>query len=284
VGLVLLYGAALSWFSSLAAADLGLSFGPADLAQAAGADLELITASPEANGFFGSAGASGYIPLAYSLLEQRTWRRLTRQQRRRGGGNGDGGGGAGQAGLADAMDPHSKAAAAAASQRQVLLGRRRLEEYCRPGWEFHAKGLWVTLPNAQCGSMRHAAGAGSLAAAPAPAAAIAAPAARAGPVVTAVGSSNFGFRSLRRDLEVQFLVITKNRGLQQVSIGGMAGDRVVAVFVQPQLPLLRSRLLPAISTHTAMQPPPRPSCCRRWAMRWRSCGSTARRWRGRPTF
>jgi hypothetical protein len=152
-------------------------------------------------------------------------------------------------------------------------------------WPAAAAGSQPAAPATAAGATgTTAAGGLGREAAAAPAAASAAPAATAGPVVTAVGSSNFGFRSLRRDLEVQFLVITKNRGLQQVSVGGRAGDRVVAVFVRPQLPLLRSRLLPAISAHTAMQSPQRPSCCRRWAERRRSCGSTAKRWQGRPTF
>ena len=41
-------------------------------------DVEILTASPMANGFFGAKGVSGWIPTAYSLLEAATWRRLTR--------------------------------------------------------------------------------------------------------------------------------------------------------------------------------------------------------------
>ena len=71
-------------------------------------DIELITASPAANGFFNAKGVSGLIPHAYSLLEQRTWRRLNR---------------------AWARDSDSSAS-------RVLL------EYERSGWEFHSKGMW----------------------------------------------------------------------------------------------------------------------------------------------
>lgn len=53
--------------------------------QAGSAEVELITSSPEANGFFGSKGVSGYVPLAYSLLEHRTWRRLNRRRAGSGG-------------------------------------------------------------------------------------------------------------------------------------------------------------------------------------------------------
>lgn len=71
-------------------------------------NIELITASPAANGFFNAKGMSGLIPHAYSLLEQHTWRRLNR---------------------AWARDSDSSAS-------RVLL------EYERPGWEFHSKGMW----------------------------------------------------------------------------------------------------------------------------------------------
>lgn len=80
-------------------------------------NLELLTASPAANGFYGAKGVSGLIPTAYSLLEQHTWRRLQRAWAR--GGN------------------------ATAAQRSLL-------EYDRAGWEFHAKGIWCgTFPLAR---------------------------------------------------------------------------------------------------------------------------------------
>ena len=71
-------------------------------------NIELITASPAANGFFNAKGVSGFIPNAYSLLEQHTWQRLNR---------------------AWGQDPGSSAS-------------RILREYSRPGWEFHSKGIW----------------------------------------------------------------------------------------------------------------------------------------------
>lgn len=118
-------------------------------------DIQLLTASPEANGFFGSPGLSGSIPLAYSLLERRTWRRLT--------------------------------------TRTFELGffksrgfkERQLLEYARPGWEYHAKGMYWSPDGGA-----------------------------AAPAVTLIGSSNFGHRSLRRDLECQFLLATSHAGLR----------------------------------------------------------------------
>ena len=70
-------------------------------------NVELITASPAANGFFNAKGVSGLIPNAYSLLEQHTWQRLNRAWSR------------------DRSSPAS----------------RVLREYDRPGWEFHSKGI-----------------------------------------------------------------------------------------------------------------------------------------------
>jgi hypothetical protein len=122
--------------------------------------VELLTSSPEANGFFGSAGLSGHIPLAYSVLEHRTWRRLT--------GRG------------------SSANQALGSSSEFHLGKtRRMLEFLGEGnREFHAKGIWWTPKN------KHSA------------------------VVTSIGSSNFGRRSLQRDLELQFVVATRHEGLK----------------------------------------------------------------------
>ena len=82
-------------------------------------DVELLTASPAANGFFGAGGVSGWIPRVYSMLEQATWRRLTRLWAR----------GSASAGCACAP--------------------KRLLEYARPGWEFHAKGIWCAAAAAR---------------------------------------------------------------------------------------------------------------------------------------
>ncbi len=76
-------------------------------------DVELLTASPESNGFFGSKGMSGFIPTAYSLLEHTTWARLTKQWNQ-----------------------------SRAKQDKQVSSMKQLREYGRPGWEFHAKGIW----------------------------------------------------------------------------------------------------------------------------------------------
>lgn len=81
--------------------------------------MRLLTASPAANGFYGAKGVSGLIPTAYSLLEQHTWRSLHRAWNRRRGSSASGGG-----------------------TTSGGTARRSLLEYSRPGWEFHAKGIW----------------------------------------------------------------------------------------------------------------------------------------------
>ncbi|KAK3590846.1 hypothetical protein CHS0354_024584 [Potamilus streckersoni] len=63
--------------------------------------------------------------------------------------------------------------------------RISLYEYFRDNWTFHAKGLWYYLPNDTL------------------------------PVLTLVGSPNFGYRSVYRDLECQVAIVTQNKALQQ---------------------------------------------------------------------
>ncbi|KAL5474038.1 hypothetical protein EMCRGX_G028611 [Ephydatia muelleri] len=63
-------------------------------------------------------------------------------------------------------------------------GRVKYSEYFRNGWTFHGKGLWYYLAQDNL------------------------------PSLTLVGSSNYGHRSLTRDLEVQLAVVTENAGLR----------------------------------------------------------------------
>lgn len=109
------------------------------------ADVCLIAASPEANGFYNSAGISKYIPPAYTLIEQRFFNGVKR------------------AGNAE---------------------RIKIEEYLRKGWTYHAKGLWVYPPHSDT------------------------------PIMTTIGSPNFGYRSMFRDLEAQLFLVTSNPDLR----------------------------------------------------------------------
>ncbi len=192
--------------------------------------------------------------MAYSLLEQRTWRRLTRQQRRlawrqaweqprdRDSSGSAWGPLAAGTGAGEESTPSGAAAAKAAAGEQLLGSKRRLFEYCRPGWEYHAKGIWISLPAAEAGDSSSGSGSGSFfsnsgnssigaAAAPAPAGSAGGGESTrwAAPAVTSVGSSNYGWRSLRRDLELNFLLVTRNPQLQQVTSAVLLGCQAVAV-------------------------------------------------------
>jgi CDP-diacylglycerol---glycerol-3-phosphate 3-phosphatidyltransferase len=73
----------------------------------------VITASPWANGFYGSAGISGMLPAAYTLLSRRFLRKV----------------------------------AEVGKERSIELKEWRRGTVGEPGgWTYHAKGLWVTLP------------------------------------------------------------------------------------------------------------------------------------------
>ncbi|XP_064644012.1 CDP-diacylglycerol--glycerol-3-phosphate 3-phosphatidyltransferase, mitochondrial-like isoform X2 [Lineus longissimus] len=63
--------------------------------------------------------------------------------------------------------------------------RISLFEYFRDKWTFHGKGLWYYLPGQSL------------------------------PCLTLLGSPNFGYRSVNRDLEAQIAVVTRNKELQE---------------------------------------------------------------------
>ncbi|KAK9817767.1 hypothetical protein WJX72_001915 [[Myrmecia] bisecta] len=115
---------------------------------------------------------SGFIPTAYSLLEHSTWVRLCRAWAARGASEGG-------------------------TTRELL-------EYERPGWEFHAKGIWYT------------------------------PAGEKWPIATAIGSPNYGYRSLHRDLEAQLIIVTVNPRLRQAMAGEVAALTAHAQQVDEQ--------------------------------------------------
>ncbi|XP_020300212.1 CDP-diacylglycerol--glycerol-3-phosphate 3-phosphatidyltransferase, mitochondrial isoform X3 [Pseudomyrmex gracilis] len=109
------------------------------------ATCHLLTAHPTANGFFNAKGIAGKIPAAYSTIENSFYN------------------------LCEKLN----------QQERVILW-----EFVKPGWTYHAKGLWYTFPNQQK------------------------------PSLTLVGSPNFGYRSVNRDLETQLALVTKNKKLQ----------------------------------------------------------------------
>ncbi|XP_035695175.1 CDP-diacylglycerol--glycerol-3-phosphate 3-phosphatidyltransferase, mitochondrial-like [Branchiostoma floridae] len=69
--------------------------------------------------------------------------------------------------------------------QQAQQDRIRLQEYIRNNWTFHGKGLWFYHPGEDL------------------------------PSLTLVGSPNFGYRSVHRDLEAQLAIVTDNWALRQ---------------------------------------------------------------------
>ncbi|XP_076293454.1 phosphatidylglycerophosphate synthase 1 isoform X2 [Lasioglossum baleicum] len=105
----------------------------------------LLTAHPTANGFFSAKGVAGGIPAAYTKIEESFIKRCSNMGQE---------------------------------------NRIKLWEFIKPGWTYHAKGLWYSLPGQEK------------------------------PNLTLIGSPNFGYRSVSKDLETQIAVMTKNQTLQ----------------------------------------------------------------------
>jgi CDP-diacylglycerol--glycerol-3-phosphate 3-phosphatidyltransferase len=112
----------------------------------------VVTASPWANGFYGSKGVSGLLPPAYTLLSRRFLEGVERAGR----------------------------------SSTISLKEWRKGTVGEPGgWTYHAKGLWVTMPNDK------------------------------DPSITLVGSSNYTKRSYSLDLEVNTLIVTEDQDLKR---------------------------------------------------------------------
>lgn len=133
------------------------------------ANFKILLSSPEANGFFGSAGFSGNIPAIYSYLEEEFFNFFTNSNQDK---------------------------------------RISLHEYKRDKWSiiyfiysscllyclflinfyflaYHAKGLWYYSPKPE-----------------------------KRPCFTIIGSSNYGYRSMYRDVEAQILIKSKDESFQ----------------------------------------------------------------------
>lgn len=89
------------------------------LSAAKGGESTVITAAPQANGFYGSRGVSGLLPPAYTVLLRR---------------------------FLDAAHHAGRADVSAMEWRRGTVGKAG-------GWTYHAKGLWVTLPGEKAPSM-----------------------------------------------------------------------------------------------------------------------------------
>uniref|UniRef100_A0A1I7VSY1 CDP-diacylglycerol--glycerol-3-phosphate 3-phosphatidyltransferase n=1 Tax=Loa loa TaxID=7209 RepID=A0A1I7VSY1_LOALO len=102
-------------------------------------EMDIVHASPQANGFYQASGLFGFIPLMYVYISHLF--------------------------------------------HKIIGPTVRLFEYNRPRWSYHAKGLWIDSKQSSLSA-------------------------------TMIGSSNFGHRSVYRDLEAQFLIITCNDKLK----------------------------------------------------------------------
>lgn len=112
----------------------------------------VLTASPWANGFYGSKGVSGLLPPAYTLLARRFLERVKKEGR----------------------------------AENITLKEWRNGTVGEPeGWTYHAKGLWIAMPEEK------------------------------EPSITIVGSSNYTKRSYSLDLESGTMIVTKNEDLKK---------------------------------------------------------------------
>jgi CDP-diacylglycerol---glycerol-3-phosphate 3-phosphatidyltransferase len=151
---------------------------------------EVITAHPHANGFYGSKGVSGMLPGAYTALAAKFL------------GNVKNKGLKGQVKLSE-------------WKRGIGLGADNGENKGEEkGWTYHAKGIWITLPDKASASeatsnpmsdSAHKATAESDSSFSDT---------EPGPQITLLGSSNYTQRSYTLDLEANVLVLTDDPALR----------------------------------------------------------------------
>lgn len=123
----------------------------------------------KANGFYKSKGISKYIPQAYTFLEKQFYSDICHYG------------------------------------KEHLI---KIQEYKRPGWTFHAKGVLLASLFILIYSLRHSYN-------------YLEPGlwcyldGESWPSLTIIGSSNYGYRSTERDLEAQAILITENTQLRK---------------------------------------------------------------------
>ncbi|MBN3313449.1 PGPS1 protein, partial [Atractosteus spatula] len=151
----------------------------------AAADYRILLASPEVNGFFGAKGVAGSIPAAYVHIARQFYSRVCRL---------------GQQERIRLHEYHQRNwtfhAKVPFSKELISYPTLTTETFPQSqppsssatspmGWFFHSqRGLWYYLQ----GSDK--------------------------PCLTLIGSPNFGYRSVHRDLEAQIAIVTENKELQ----------------------------------------------------------------------
>ncbi|OJD38942.1 cdp-diacylglycerol-glycerol-3-phosphate 3-phosphatidyltransferase [Diplodia corticola] len=148
----------------------------------------VVAAAPQANGFYGSAGVSGMLPAAYTLLARRFLQAV--------------------------------AAVDGLAHRVRLLEWRRGTVGEPDGWTYHAKGFWVTLP----GETETGSGGNKQVDASSPSSS--SPTSersseqqqqqqQSGPSIAIIGSSNYTKRSYELDLEAGAMIVTRDVDLRR---------------------------------------------------------------------
>ena len=186
--------------SSLLAAAAATASKASTHSSAAVASGKVLTASPWANGFYGSKGVSGMLPPAYTLLARRFLKEVRRQ-----------------------------------ASGAVELREWRLGTVGRPnGWTYHAKGLWLTL-GGQLGVEKGQVGIGVDSSDRVKPQSQSEPLGRdedkdtrgssisrgrggnssKGPSVTVIGSSNYTVRSYTLDTEAGAVIVTRDGDLMR---------------------------------------------------------------------
>ncbi len=138
----------------------------------------ILTASPYANGFFGSKGISGLLPAAYTHLSLRFLQAA-----------------------------HGKNIQLREWQRGIV-GQQN-------GWTYHAKGLWVTLQAAETQTEAALSTSNNTSSDLGTGVEGKESSDPVGPSVTLIGSSNYTTRSYGLDLEVGAMVVTEDEGLMR---------------------------------------------------------------------
>ncbi|XP_026693645.2 CDP-diacylglycerol--glycerol-3-phosphate 3-phosphatidyltransferase, mitochondrial [Ciona intestinalis] len=137
--------------------------------------FDILVASPDANGFLGSAGVSGKIPSVYVQLTKNFFDQVAEKKR----------------------------------------NDIKIWEYMRPKWTYHSKGLWFYDKGSDL------------------------------PCLTMLGSSNYGSRSVHRDLEAQITLVTTNTGLmkqlhqERVNLFKHARPVTQSTFTKPKYAVTR---------------------------------------------
>lgn len=97
--------------------------------------LVVITAAPQANSFFRSKGLSAYIPEAYAYLALKVMRALKLSQRE----------GKERAEHIETTKSNRTSPSQPATSSGIR-GTAPVFEFCRKGWTFHSKGIWLFRP------------------------------------------------------------------------------------------------------------------------------------------